>query len=279
MYSGFNICVTDAIFSDVAEILRYGLQSLGHHAVVNRMATVKDFLNIFLGVQLIGDFSQIPPDSIIFNAEQMGSSSTVVNNALYLDVLKRYTVWDYSPKNIEHLDSLGITASLIKIGYAPTLNRVNQKIHQDIDVLFYGSINQRRNRILVGLQERGVRTLGLVGVYGPELDDYLSRSKVVLNIHYYETKIFEIFRLCYLLTNKKAVVSELDETTEIEPDLTDAILGVPYDDLVEECHILVANTKARKALEERSFEIYSARDQSLFLRDAVACLPVQIAYR
>ena len=270
---GFNICYSDKIFSDVAEILRHGLSELGYDAVAHFMAVVPEYQNIFLGVHLIPNFHEIPANSVIFNLEQLGSSSAIVNHPAYFEILRRNFIWDYSQKNIIYLKNMGIDAELVRIGYAPSLSRIMKPERQDIDVLFYGAINPRRNKILRELQERGLRVFSLVGVYGGELDNYISRSKVILNIHFYSTNIFEIVRACYPLHNRKAIVSEVLNDTEIESDVRSSILCSSYEGLIDACHRLVAVDDERMEIEQRGFDFFKNRSQADFLKSAVGKLP------
>ena len=45
------------------------------------------------------------------------------------------------------------------------------------------------------------------GVYGAERDRLIARSRLVLNVHYFPTHIFEMIRVSYLLANRTAVVA------------------------------------------------------------------------
>jgi len=109
---------------------------------------------------------------------------------------------EYSPKNIEKFLQVGIDKTkLLKIGYQKELARLDLSKPKDIDVLFYGSMNERRKAILDELELKGLKVKTLFGIYGQERDHWIERSKVVLNHHYYESQIFEIVRVFYLLTN------------------------------------------------------------------------------
>lgn len=264
----FNVCYLSAIFADVAEMLRHGLDSLGHDVQVSAGALLADRCNIVLGAHLLPDPTALPSDSVVFNFEQLGSSSIQINPA-YLTCLKQLQVWDYSQKNIRWLRSRGVEAIKVSLGYAPGLDRIRKPAIQDIDVLFYGALNERRSAILRTLQDRGlnVHILSSGQVY-QALDEYIARSKVVLNLHYYETRIFEIVRVSLLLCNKKAVVAEIHPETEIEDDLRDAVMGVPYESLVETCVGLVQNESLRLVAEQRGWEIFSKRSAGLLLEPA-----------
>ena len=72
------------------------------------------------------------------------------------------------------------------------------------------------------------------------------------------------------MANKKAVVSELSNDTDIEPDIKQAIHGVTYDDIPDACSELLADKKKRRALERRGFDIMMARKQSEYLSRLLA---------
>ncbi len=55
----------------------------------------------------------------------------------------------------------------------------------------------------------------------------------MLNFHYFESKIFEIVRVFYLLCNGKTVIAEIDEDTVIDPDLMGSLVPSSYDNLIE----------------------------------------------
>jgi hypothetical protein len=172
----------------------------------------------------------------------------------------RFEVWDYSRRNMEILRGEGFKGTLnhAPVGFVEELSRIPKAPVQDIDVLFYGSVNERRLRSLDGLRAQGLKVEAVFGVYGAERDALIARAKVVLNMHYYDSSIFEIVRVSYLLANRKAVVAECHPGTEIEPELREAVRAVPYEGLVEACLDLVRNDGARAALEARGHVIFAA---------------------
>ncbi len=62
--------------------------------------------------------------------------------------------------------------------------------------------------------------------------------------------------MSYLLANRKAVVCEAAAPSEIDADLRDAVLGVPYDALVDACASLVRDAAAREALEHAGWAAF-----------------------
>jgi hypothetical protein len=149
----------------------------------------------------------------------------------------------------------------VPLGFVPELCRIPQAPEEDIDVLFYGVINERRAHILDKLHEAGLAVHAVVGKFGAERDALIARAKVVLNIHFFETKIFEIPRVSYLLANRKAVVAEVTSDTEIDGDLRDAIAGVAYEKLVDKCIELVFDDVLKQRVAEAGFHAFSQRPE------------------
>jgi hypothetical protein len=191
--------------------------------------------------------------------------------------MKRLAVWDYSPRNIAQIHRVMFNPYVrrIGIGYSPGMTRL-PTVPQTTDVLFYGSINPRRSAVLTALSEAGLKVKHLFGVYGHERDLAIAESKVVLNLHFYEDSIHEIVRTSYLLANSKAVVAECGPKTEIDEDIRQALVSVPYDEIVQSCIALVRDDGRRHDVERRGFEIFAKRDQAKMLREAIAAtiLPV-----
>jgi SAM-dependent methyltransferase len=183
-----------------------------------------------------------------------------------------FTIWDYSKRNIAQFKKMGCQNPLyhVPIGYVPELSCIVRAPTQDIDVLFYGSTNSRRKKIVEELKRKGLIVVALFGVYGKDRDDLIARAKIIVNIHYYDSNIFEIVRISYLLANHKAVVAECNEDTEFAEDLRTAVALAPYDQLVETCVELVGNAEKRQLLEKNGFECFSLRNEADILRNVIA---------
>lgn len=176
---------------------------------------------------------------------------------------KNFETWDYSDKNIEKFIHEGINGvKKLELGYQKELNRIISTNNQDIDVLFYGSLANRRNKIINDLRAEGLNVKAVFGVYGKERDDLIARSKVVLNFHHYNSHIFEVVRVFYLLSNSKAVVGEVNDSTSIDKTFLNCIKAAPYKGLVNACKILVNDKTERVLLENKSFDVFSKIPQA-----------------
>jgi tetratricopeptide (TPR) repeat protein len=260
-------------FHEVAEGLHHALVALGHDSVVTNRLDLDERRTIVLGGNLLIRHGLEPPKNPIFyNLEQLGDDLPSMTLPAFSDLFRRYPTWDYSQANIERLAAMGLPRpTYVPIGYVPELTRIAPAA-EDIDVLFYGASYQRRYAVLKDLRDRGLRVKWLSGVYGPSRDAWIARSKIVLNIHYWEAKIFEITRVSYLLANRRAVVSERGADPTLERDLESGVAFADYDELVDRCVQLLGDERARRELAERGYQAFSARSQADILHRALSDL-------
>ena len=259
----YNICIIrpqnyihSSAFIELAELVCYGLRDLGYTAAVNENSILNESRNIIIGCHLLDPASanKLPPSSIILNTEQLYNDEDYWVKKI-TDWTSRFETWDYSRLNLEKLLSLTHSKlGFLSIGYHRELARIKSADEQDIDVLFYGSVNDRRQKILTDLTNAGLKVQAVFGIYGPTRDALIARSKVVLNMHLYKSQIFEIVRVFYLMINAKAVVGEVGEQTSIDPCYLSGIQPAPYDDLVDWCRTLVFDAELRRSVEEKAFD-------------------------
>lgn len=258
-----------AAFREVAETLHHGLRALGHDSILTDDTVPRGRRPIVLGSNLLPSTRQrLSAEAILYNLEQLDPGSPWLVPEL-LDLFRTHEVWDYSDRNAAQYPSLGLPPPrVVPIGYVPHLTRIAPQ-EEDIDVLFYGSINGRRRRILDALRERGLRVEEAFGVYGVERDRLIARSRLVLNVHYYEAKVFEIVRVSYLLANRRCVVSERGVDDLDERLLARGVAFAAYDELVDACARLVADPPERARIAAEGFALVSARDEVPILRSAL----------
>jgi len=260
-------------FDEVALGLQAGFDRLGISApIVSEMEDIRG-KGVVLGCNFLPKIkifpSKLPKNLILFNLEQVYRTSPWITKD-YLDLLKRFVVWDYSEKNIEAWREMGLERVVrCGIGYEPELRRIPEATETDIDVLFYGSVNPRRKKILEALQKAGLRVKTLFGVYGDERDRYIARSKMVLNLHFYDAQVFEIVRVSYLLANRRFVVSEVGADEWGKDIFGEGIAFSSYEELVETCVRYAADEAARVEVARRGFERMRSFRQSEFLGQAI----------
>lgn len=274
----FNICLVKPdnyihsyAFLELGELLYFSLKELGHEVSFGFNNIEPSAINILIGCHLLDPsfIAQIPSSTIILNTEQV-YGETDWNKPIFAWA-KHFQIWDYSPKNIEKLNQLGVDRTkLFRIGFQKELARLDLSGPKDIDVLFYGSVNERRKAIIDGLEARGLKVKVLFGVYGKDRDEWIERSKVVLNHHYYESQIFEIVRVFYLLTNSVAVIGEVNDTTAIDSIYQEGIYASRYEDLISHCVELASNQVLRDQIQAKALRAISQYPQTLFTQEALS---------
>jgi len=276
--SNFNICIVQPTgylhslaFLELAELILYSLIDLGHKSVLNFNRVDSNATNIIIGCHLLDPSraTMLPPDTIILNTEQLEGNPSPWRTKI-LEWGRRFQIWDYSIKNIHWFAQNGIIqAKHLRIGYQRQLERLNQNSNKDIDVLFYGCINERRLKILNELTANGLRVKSLFGVYGADRDRWVERSHLVINIHYYESQIFEIVRVFYLITNSIPVVSEVNTSTSIDTIYQPAIATCDYLNIPKTTLLLIKDSDLLNNLKLKSQEEILKYPQKTFTEEAL----------
>ena len=192
-----------------------------------------------------------------------------LTNAYINKLNKASAIIDYSLRNIEFLSTIGIP--LQRLFYVPVgtglppdiaaSGPAEDHVSKDIDILFYGDDQcERRQKILASLKTKfSIRIEN--NKFGPELWDLIRRSKIVLNIHYYEDALLETVRISESLSFGALVVSETSIDAEQDAAFSSAVAFAQAGDadaLAEKISLLLNNTaqyenmmEARGSLVER----------------------------
>ena len=136
-------------------------------------------------------------------------------------------------------------------------------------MLFYGNVSPRLLTVLDAIARAGIDLQVVSGVYRRERDALIARARIVLNVHATETAALEIARVAHVLSNRRALVSELGPNAKIDPDLRDGIAAGVAWELPGLCRALLADDRRRLALAGRGFELFSRRDFSASLREVL----------
>lgn len=258
-------------FSELAESLHHALLALGHDSVLSTRTDNRRRRHIVFGANLLVKRPQpLPEDSILYNLEQLGPDSPWDTPA-YRELLSRYRVWDYAQSNIRRLAEHGIAAEHLPVGWMPQLKRIPER-GRDVDVLFYGVVNQRRADALDALVARGLRLHVLTDVYGRERDAWIARSRVVLNLHHYAANLFEVVRVSFLLGNGVCVLSERGDDAELEQPYQGAVAFTDYADLPDACLALVRDPARQDQLRQSAVEAMARLDLRSLLQPRLEAL-------
>lgn len=268
MNSQYRICIIvpqgykhSYVFLETAVLIKNSLEDLGLSSEIVLNDLSRDKTNIILGYHLLTYSDSLNKYRYIpYQLEQL-----IAGGGVFTENLKRVLngaedIWDYSAENIVLLREHGISARHLPVGYHEKMEQIRHG-ERNIDVIFYGSVNPRRKRVLDELSAAGLSVKALFGVYKQERDGFISRSRIVLNIHHYSTKIFEAVRISYLLNNRCFIVSE--ESSVYPYDGVEMCL-VPYDNIVDTCRRYLQN---QDRMEEEAFAAYSSFKRHYHMRD------------
>ena len=189
---------------------------------------------------------------IVYQAEPLVENHWFSTDLILKNIEGADEVWDYDLQNIEFLKSKGIEAKFRPPAYTKGLAKIQNRANPDIDVLFYGSYTTHRTNLLTHLMYDQVvpsnlmeiyRNINIVWVHNisdERLDDYISRSKIILNLRpYKEANRQQQSRIYYPIINNKCVLSEKsdinyfgDSIQEFEDvgDLTNKLCNLLKDD-------------------------------------------------
>jgi hypothetical protein len=183
---------------------------------------------------------------VVYQLEQLSPGCRFLTAASVRALRNALAVWDFAAENAALLAALGIRAEVLPVGWHPAMATLpaTAAADKDIDVLFYGSLNRRREAVLSRLAREPVRLKILEGVFGAERDAFVARSRLVLSIHYFEAKLLEIVRISHLLANRAFVLAE---EAESNPYAGLGLATAPYRELAGRCLDWLADGPALEA--------------------------------
>lgn len=247
------------VFSEVAVCLRDAIRAAGFPSehLVNRIDP--GGFSIILGGR--PEFQQElahmdPARCAIFNFEQLGSASGLASPE-YRRWLAGWLVLDYHASNVEWLRrENGARQLAFELPLVPSASLVTSGPEvKSVDVLFYGTMSERRAQVLRELEAMGLNVEVVAGAYGHELAPAIRRAKLVLHAHFYETKLFPIARVLQPVAMGVPIVCETSVFSELNDWSRSGIVFADYEQLAETCRDLLGSPErmARRAQLAREF--------------------------
>jgi SAM-dependent methyltransferase len=220
-------------FLDQARFFRHQFRRMGATVSLGKNRLRHDAVNFVFGAHLGFDASLRARHTCVFvNLEQLGTGGAAVSPS-YLALLGNSAVVDYDAGNVSaytaHLDDV----PLISFAHAPYL--VGEDLALDarpIDILFFGSVNDRRAQLIEQVETSG-RTVTLLSspLYGPERDGLIRQAKAVFNCHFYESARFEQARAFQCMSLGTPLISERTASTAPPAQFEDTVFWVAGDKL------------------------------------------------
>jgi len=260
-------------YAEVIVSFMWGLEQLGHTVTYAINQADAEARNIVFGGQMTPVAAQgdLRADTIFYNLEQMRGTTSANTRKEVVAYAQRFTVWEYSPFNLPAWSTFTMRRPpiLVPVGYAPVLSRIARPETQDIDVLFYGAVNEGRLAAFQALARRELRTAFLTHIYGRTRDEMIARSNLIANVRGSRAAIFEVVRVSYLMANRKAVLAPIEPETEIEADIRSGVIACDPPDFAAKAQALAADDAARAEAEDRGLSVILKRDIRQILQQAL----------
>lgn len=247
------------------------LQRCGYEAKASINTLMPDAHNVLLCGHLLPAkmLSQIPLNTIVVNSEKLEQSDGwYLANGNYSQLIKSFTVWDYSARNLAHVPH--DRKAQIPLYYASALKKPQPR-DADGPLLFYGCITPRRADILNGLQKAGVPiAVAPFGCYGDARDQLMYQASAVLNLHTdAERKVFEPVRCFHPLINGIPVITEEFHDEPMFDAFRRSMFVVPSDDPATHIAKLLADRTTFRSVGALHTQTFAVTDPLPDVRRAV----------
>ncbi len=221
-------------FLDQARYLRHQFRRFGAEVTIAKNRLREDAVNIVFGAHLGFPVEWKQRHAcLFFNLEQLGAGGAQVGED-YLKLLRSSAVVDYDAANLAAYATDASEVPIVPFLHAPYLAPRQDTLpleQRPIDLLFFGSMNPRRQAFLRRIEACGVKVTGLThALYGPERDRLVGQAKAVINCHFYATSRFEQARAFHCLSLGTPFVSERGPSTVVPDGFEDAVQWLRDDD-------------------------------------------------
>jgi SAM-dependent methyltransferase len=212
---------------DAAHYFRHQFTQMAARVTIAKNRLRHDVPNLVFGAHLGFDPALTHIFCCIFvNLEQLGPGGSTPPEA-YLALLKSARVIDYDAGNPPGYGQRAEDVPLVSFGFAPYLAPSAPTLPLDqrpIDLLFFGSINERRRQLIERIEKTGRTVVTFdAPVYGPERDAFIVQSRAVLNCHHYDSARFEQVRAFQVLSLGTPLVSERTARTHPGPAFENSV--------------------------------------------------------
>ncbi len=249
------------MFDDIAQVIKGSLSEKarivtsfkGNHSLSKS-------IYIILGANDL--YEDIPKDChyIVYQFEQISSNNSELTwfTDKYLDILKNaIQIYDYSNVNCKLLkNKFDLDSEWLPLRYHPILGSRDDEFkstNKKYDILFCGSINNRRKILLNKLKSLGLKVKIGNNLWRKSLKNAIQNSRLCLNFHYYQNATLETARLLTLLKCKGKVISEYSSDNELDNQYREYVHFGNYDELINLC--IDKNLEKKKTfINSKSFE-------------------------
>lgn len=239
----FYIFSSEPAFEDITISLLTSIRDKGIN--IKRLKEIKNSNALVIMLGLNNYEGLMPKNYIVYQLEQSKPLNEVNENNTWFTnrYLKRLEgsieIWDYSMQNIVNIRNLFSSRNLILpvVKYVPITylrNFLGTDTNKDIDVLFYGSTNPRREKIMADLEAINLKIhFAGYNLWNERRQELINRSKIILNIHFYDNPILETTRLAPLVSQGAFVISEPSSDKILDKFWSSMVTFCSYDKIVD----------------------------------------------
>lgn len=215
-------------FLDPARYFRHQFRRMGAEVTIGKNRLRHDAVNFVFGAHLGFEPSLRERHACIFvNLEQLGEGGAQVSNA-YRRLLETSAVCDYDADNVPAYARDVADVPVVPLLHAPYLavppHEAIPLEQRPFDLLFVGSLNDRRRDMLARIEALGLRVAMFDSpLYGAERDAFVRQAKAVVNMHFYESSRFEQARVSHCLSLGTPVLSERGPATRPHAAFEDSV--------------------------------------------------------
>ena len=158
------------VYENLIRALAGALTDLNHSCTVQQNAFAPEAINIVLGSTIFAArYHELANrlrgrPYIVYQLEPLDDTSGLLSEwPEYWELLKgAAAIWDYGPSSTAYLRGRGLQSlHYVPPGFHRSLDLFRSVPSPDIDVLFYGTLHPRRQRIIEALKAQGLVTVDL----------------------------------------------------------------------------------------------------------------------
>lgn len=193
----------------IAESIRLLVLSEGRECVCSEIYSEPEISDAFYIVLCPQAFSRLPVKRIVYQFEQWPNEK-YFSKARLMMLRKSIAVLDYSRLNCEALSgAISRESSYYWVPVSPFASACAPCCEKQYayDLVFYGAMNKRREAVL-NVINKDFRLKVIDNLVGDDLRSNLISAKFCLNIHYYESALFEAVRFSQCLNFGVSMISE-----------------------------------------------------------------------
>jgi len=169
---------------------------------------------------------------ILYQLEQINNKEKYdkhINKEIEIFMKNALYVLEYNMSNYNNINN-ETNKIFVGVPIIKTENIIDMK-KKDIDILFYGTINSYRKKILDRIRDKYNIKI-LEKSFDKELIEYISRSKIILNIHYYDDALLELCRIHEAIPYNCRIISEIsNDDLKLCDSYKDFCSFIDFDDI------------------------------------------------